>query len=78
MDNWIEVIGKVGFPIAVALYLLWQSRKDKEALEKRFNTLEEFCRNDLKKISEESSQVIKENTEVLNQCKAYLANKGGL
>jgi hypothetical protein len=98
MSEWIEIVGKVGFPVAVAFYLLWQSRKDKEAVEKRVNGLDSFIKNDLKNIAESSikvnqecadaikadlkiieknSEALKETEEILQECKLYLANKGG-
>ncbi len=79
MVEWIEVVGKVGFPVAIALWLLWQGKEDKkelkadkENLEGRFDGLEKFCREDLKAISESSIalnekcvEAIKDNTDVV-------------
>tara|TARA_R110002020_G_scaffold175493_1_gene367404 strand:+ start:20171 stop:20428 length:258 start_codon:yes stop_codon:yes gene_type:complete len=65
MSDWVEILGKFGFPAAVALYLLWQTRKDKDALEKRLDGVEKFCREDLKQIAEDSTKVIAENNELI-------------
>ena len=74
--DWMELIGKVGFPIATVIYLLWQSkkdkeqmneqsRKDKEKMNDRMDHLDNFIKTDLKAITEESSKVIATNNEIL-------------
>lgn len=63
----IEIIGKLGFPVAVACYLLFQTKKDKEAVETRMNKLEEFCRGEL-------LTTIKESTETKSDCAKAIAH----
>jgi hypothetical protein len=82
MNEWVEILTKFGFPTMVAIYLLWQNKKDKDAISARMNDLEEFCRNDLKEISEASTTVIAENNEILirntkalEKCTVELAKK---
>ena len=82
MSEWIEVIGKVGFPVAMCLYLLWQQKKTNDATNKRVDALDEFVKNDLKDIAENSTKVIAENSEVLirntkalEKCTIELAKK---
>lgn len=70
--EWVEIVGKLGFPVAVAIFLLVQSRKDrqemnedKKRLEARFSGLEEFCRKGLVDSLHSSTEVITKNTEVI-------------
>ena len=82
MSDWIEIISKTGFPVAICLYLLWQQKKTNDATNARVDDLDAFIKGDLKELSESSTKVIAENNELiiqntkaLNKCSAELARK---
>ena len=82
MNDWIEIIGKVGFPVAMCLYLLWQQKKTNDATNARVDSLDDFVKNDLKDIAENQTKVIAENNEILirntralEKCTVELAKK---
>lgn len=80
--DWTEIIGKVGFPVATVIYLLWQSKMRDDKSQDRMDNLDEFIRTDLKTIAENDAKVIATNNEILikntkalEQCNIELAKK---
>lgn len=98
MDQFVDLITKVGLPVALVIYFVFRDSKREKETNTRFTGLEEFCRTDLKKLTEDSikvnqqcadvikadlkiieknSEKIEQTEKVLQECKMYLANRGG-
>ncbi len=56
MDVLVELVKTFGFPVALAVYYIYQNTKDKAQTEARFAAIEEFCRTSLVEIAKDSTK----------------------
>lgn len=67
--DWLQVIERVAFPVAVAAYLLWQQKHDRERTNLRVERLETY-------ITGTMESVIKANTAVMRRLERWLEKQG--
>jgi hypothetical protein len=54
---------------AVAIYMIWQQRKDYKGVCTRLNEVEDYCKTTLAGLVERTIDVIDKNNDVIRHCK---------
>ncbi len=67
MAEFLQLIKEYGLETVLLVFYIYLNQKDKARLEKRFDSLEEFCREELTKMTKESTQVIADNAKVIEK-----------
>ena len=81
MAEILQLIKEYGLETVLLVFYIYLNQKDKARLEKRFDSLEEFCRGELTKMAKESTQVIADNAKVIERSteiiETFINNKIG-
>jgi len=69
MDAILQTAAQWGVFPALAIFLIWQQRKDNDRLSEKLQDVEVFCRTSLLTQLNETSRVVEANTEAMRQCR---------
>lgn len=62
MDSWVELLKDFGFPMALAIYLLWRDMKNDRAREKRITELNDKIERLNNARSEQPERELRQNS----------------
>lgn len=68
----IQLIGQFGVPIALVIFFVWNNNKREQKLVERLEKLEDYTRDKLEKVVINYTEVVRLNSDVLNQVKRLL------
>jgi hypothetical protein len=61
------IISQLGFPVAIAAFLIWQQSKATASMMARLAASEDFIRSTLAELNKETAQALRENTAAMRE-----------
>jgi hypothetical protein len=65
--EWIDLFGKIGFPAALAVFLMWRMYKDKQETTARLQQSEDWIKNTLIGVTNSVTTALGEATEAIKE-----------